>query len=350
MGIWLASLEDVKAAMDMAETARADALVARQIDAASRSIEALCHRRFYPELATRTFDWPNCQMGTSYRLWLDQHDLISVTTLTSAGTEIASTDYFLRPDHGPPYRRIELDLGDTTADTAIFGGGSTHQRAISVVGLWGYRDDSTPAGTLAAAVSTTSVTTVTVSDSSAVKTGHLLKVGSERVQVTARSMVTTGQTINGALTASKSDVSVLADDGTTIYVGEVILIDSERMLVVDIAGNTLTVRRAWDGSVLAAHSSGATVYAPRQCTVVRGVLGTTAATHLISAAITRWTPPADVEQLCIDEAIWRLQNTLSGMARMVGEGEGARMVNARTITLEREDVFRTHGRIRKAAI
>jgi hypothetical protein len=348
MGIWLASLEDVKSAMDMAETARADALVARQIDAASRSIETLCHRRFYPEIATKTFPWPGCQMGTSYRLWLDQHDLISVTEFLSADVEIEVGDYFLEPQaSGPPYRRIELDLAATTS---VLGGGSTHQRALSITGLWGYRDDSTPAGTLAAAVSTTSVTTVTVSDSSAVKTGHLLKVGSERMQVTARSMVTTGQTINGALTASKSDVSVLADDGTTIYVGETILIDSERMLVVDIAGNTLTVRRAWDGSVLAAHSSGATVYAPRQCTVVRGVLGTTAATHLISAAITRWTPPADVEQLCIDEAIWRLQNTLSGMARMVGEGEGARMVNARTITIEREDVFRTHGRIRKAAI
>jgi hypothetical protein len=346
MGILYASLEDVKSAMDMAETARADALVARQIDAASRSIEALCHRRFYPEIRTATFRWPDDQMGRSWRLWLDRNDLISVTTLESGGVEIDEDDYFLEPQSsGPPYTRIELDL----STSATFGGGDTHQRDISITGLFGYRDDAVPAGTLAEALDA-SETAVDVSDSSAVKTGHLIKVGSERMQVTARGMLTTGQTINGALTASKSDVSVLADDGTTLYVGETILIDSERMLVVDIAGNTLTVRRAWDGSVLAAHSSGATVYAPRTLTVVRGVLGTTAATHSTAAAITRWTPPPMVEQLCIDEAIWRLQNTLSGMARTVGEGEGARLVNARTITAAREDVYRAHGRIRKGVI
>jgi hypothetical protein len=343
---WYASLEDVKSAMDMAETARADALVARQIDAASRSIEALCHRVFYPEIRTAMFGWPNDQMGRSWRLWLDRNDLISVTTLTSGGETIASTDYFLEPQSsGPPYTRLELDL----SSSATYGGGATHQRDISITGLFGYRDDSTPAGALAEALDA-SETSVDVSDSSAVKTGHLIKVDSERMQVTARAMLTTGQTINGALTASKSDVSVLADDGTTLYVGENILIDSERMLVVDIAGNTLTVRRAWDGSTLAAHSSGATVYAPRRLTVVRGVLGTTAATHADAAALTRWVPPPMVEQLCIDEAIWRLQNTLSGMARTVGEGEGARLVNARTITSAREDVYRAHGRVRKGVI
>lgn len=343
------SLEDVKSAMDMAETARADALVTRQIDAASRSIDALLNRRdgLAPEIATRNFDWPTIQQGTAYRLWLDETPLISVTTLTSGGETISASDFFLEPQrYGPPYDRIEIDQ----SSSASFGGGDTWQRDITIVGTWGYHDDSTPAGELDGAIASTSATTVQVSDSSLIGTGHLIKVDSERMQVSARNMVTTTQTINGALTASKSDVSVLADDGTTIYVGETILIDSERMLVVDIAGNTLTVRRAWDGSVLAAHSSGATVFAPRQLTVTRGALGTTAATHLDEAAVTRWTPPVDVEQLCIDEAIWRLQNTLSGMARTIGSGEGERQVNARTITIERDQVFAAHGRIRKRVI
>jgi hypothetical protein len=349
MGIWYTSLEDVKSAMDMAETARADALVKRQIDAASRSIEALLNRRdgLAPRTATRYFNWPDDQMGQSWRLWLDETPLLAVTLISSGGETIASTDYFLEPQrYGPPYSRLEIDL----ASSASFGGGETHQRDITITGVWGYCEDETAAGALAAAVSSTSATTVQVSDSSEIGTGHLIKAGSEWMQVTARSMVTTGQTINGALTASKADVSVLADDGTTIQPGEVILIDAERMLVVDVAGNTLVVRRAWDGSTLAAHNSGATVYTPRQLTVERGALGSTAATHADGASLTRWTPPADIEQLCIDEAIWRLLNTQSGMARTVGEGEAARMVNARTIAIERESVFAAHGRARKRAI
>jgi hypothetical protein len=51
------------------------------------------------------------------------------------------------------------------------------------------------------------------------------------------------------------------------------------MLVVDRYTATVIVERQWSGSVLAAHSSGDTIYAYRTLTVQRGQLGTTAATH-----------------------------------------------------------------------
>lgn len=343
-----ASLEDATSAMDVKETARMDAQVMRQLIAASESIEALCHRHFYPIKATKYFGWPDVQSPTSYRLWLDANELLSVDTLSSGGVEIPSTDYYLEPQrYGPPYSHIEIDL----ASSAAFGGGATHQRDITVTGTWaGCPEVSTPAGALAEALDA-SETAVDVTDSAAIGVGHLIKIDSERMQVTAKSMLTTGQTINGALTASKSDVSVLADDGTAISVGETILIDSEQVTVDVVAGNTLTVRRAVNGSTLAAHSSGATVYAPRTLTVERGVLGTTAATHSTAAAITRHVPPAGVVQLCIDEAVWSLQNTSSGMARVIGSGDNARQVNASSIRAAREQVRIAYGRMaRKRAI
>src|SRR5690606_22447868 len=56
---WYTTRETVKAALDYKETARNDAQVDRAIESASRAVEGLLHRRFYPETATRYFDWPN---------------------------------------------------------------------------------------------------------------------------------------------------------------------------------------------------------------------------------------------------------------------------------------------------
>ena len=84
--------------------------------------------------------------------------------------------------------------------------------------------------------------------------------------------------VQSDMTAQQNNVTISAS-GSGFNVGEVILVDSERMLIVDIAGNYLTVKRAWDGSVLAIHSTGADIYTLRLLTVTRGALGTTAGTH-----------------------------------------------------------------------
>src|SRR5687768_3089573 len=115
--------------MDSKETARDNARVDRAIAAASRAIEGQTLRKFYPLTATRTFDWP-APYSRSWRLWLDENDLISVSALSSGGTTIAASDFFLRPDIGPPFTYVEIDL----ASSASFGGGSTHQRDISITG------------------------------------------------------------------------------------------------------------------------------------------------------------------------------------------------------------------------
>lgn len=308
---WYCTREDVQRALDVKEAARAARQVDRAIEAGAREIEGCMHRIFYPLTATRTFDWPSPNRSRSWRLWLNQHELASITTLVAGGVTIAASDYLLYPAGGPPYNRVEIDLDSSAA----FASGGTHQQAISIAGVYaGCRLDEADAGQLAEALDA-SETSVDVTDAAAVGVGDLLRVGSERMLVTGRTMLDSGQNLGGNLTASNANVTVPVSDGTAYHVDEVILVDSERMLIVDIAGNSLTVRRAWDGSVLAAHTAGADIYAPRTLTVERAAAGTTAAAHAGGAAVVRHVPPGPIVALNVGLALAQLLGEQSGYAR-----------------------------------
>lgn len=337
-----ATREEIKAELDVKETARANARIDRALADATEAVYGLCHRVFYPTVATRYFDWPNSQSGTSWRLWLDASEVISVTTLSSGGTTIAAADYFLEPNqYGPPYSHIEIDL----ASSASFGGGDTHQRDITITGLFGYKNDETTAGATAEALDASETgVDVDAATSAAVGVGSLLRIDSERVIVTGRSQLDTGQTLGGSLTNQNNVVTVAVQSGAAFAAGESILIDSERMLIEDIASNNLTVRRAWDGSTIAAHTAGAVIYAPRTLTVARGALGTTAATHSSAATVYRWDPPGPVRQLCVAEALTDLLQGRSGYARTAGSGESEREVSGRGLKDLRDRVYTSHGR------
>ncbi len=341
-----ATREDVMRALDSKTTARNASQVDRAIESASRDVEALCHRRFYPQIATRYFDFPGPQYARPWRLWLDDSELISVTSLSSGGVPINEADFFLEPNRsGPPYNRVEIDL----AGPATFGGGDTHQRDITLTGLFGYRNDETTVGALTAAVASANATSITVDGpaAAALGVGSVVRLGAERLLVTARTMADTGQNLAGDLTAQNSAVSVTVADGSGFAVDEVVLIESERMLIVDIAGNTLTVKRGWDGSVLAAHTAGADIYAPRTLTVRRGALGTTAAAHDSGAAVVRWDPPGPVRDLVLAEAVAQLDNERTGYARTRRTGDGGsseRAMDATALAALRDRVYASHGR------
>lgn len=315
MGVWYVTREEAKSAMDATETARNNDQIDRAIEAASRAVEGQTLRKFYPLLAIRTFDWPQ-PYAQAWRLWLDENDLIAVTVLSGGGTTIAPGDYLLRPGSGPPYTCIEI----IRTSGATFGGGSTPQGAISITGLWGYGNDEVAAGALAEDLDA-SETAVDITDSAAVGVGSILRVDSERMTVTHKNMLTTGQT--GTLTKDNAATTLAVSDGSLFFAGEVLLLDSERVLIEDIAGNNLVVKRAWDGSVIAAHT-GATIYARRRLTVVRGALGTTAATHTTATALVKHQPPGQIKALCLAEAINQVQQENSGYARVIGQGEYAR--------------------------
>lgn len=347
-GVWYVSREDVKRALDVAETARSNSQIDRAIEAASRSIDGdrpgdgFLRRRFYPQVDTRYFDWPTPDSPRSWRLWLDQHELISVTTLTSGGVTIAASDYLLRPYDGPPFTHVEIDL----ASSAAFTSGSTHQQAVAITGTFGHSANTAPAGALAEALDD-SETGVDITDSSLIGIGHLIKVDSERMIVTGKAMLDTGVNIHSSdsLSASVADVSITMSTTTGApAVDEVILVDSERMLVVDVAGSTLTVKRAWDGSVLAGHAGGADIYAPRTLTVERGALGTTAAAHSSSTAVTRHVVPGPVVELCLAEALNNYLQAGSGYARTIGSGDAEREAGGRGLRDIRNQAYTALGR------
>ncbi|MEV0115874.1 hypothetical protein AB0H77_21935 [Streptomyces sp. NPDC050844] len=345
MGVWYATREQVKSALDVQETARNNTQIDRALETGSRSIEALCHRRFYPQQDTRSWDWPNAQGAASWRLWLDDNELISLTSLTSGGTAIPLEHVLLEPNRsGPPFNRIELNIGTSAA----FGGGSTHQQDITGSGLFGYRNDETLLGsTLEALDAAETGVDVDSLTSAAVGVGSVLRIDSERMFVTGRTQLATGQTLGADLGALAKDVTVSVQSGAAFTVDEVILIEGERMRIIDIAANTLIVKRGWDGSVLAAHTAGAGIYAPRSLTVQRGALGTTAAASSIGAAVARWDPPGPVQTLAVAEAINTLVLETAGYSRVQRSGDGATSERARDLRgIEglRAQVYTAYGR------
>ncbi|MGH3585797.1 MAG: hypothetical protein ACRDQ0_05695 [Pseudonocardia sp.] len=335
----LCTREDVKRAVDIKLTARADDAVDRAIEAATGVVTGQLHRAFFPWTGTRYFDWP--RRSRAWILRLDQHEVVSVSTLTAGGVTIPSTDYFLEPNgSGPPYTRIEVDISSASA----FATGDTTQRAIAVTGVFcGVPADTSPAGALDGAINST-VTSLTVTDSSAIGVGDVLLIDSERLLVAGRSMADTGVTAS-ALTASNSDVAITASASSGApTAGEVILVDSERMLVVDAIGTALTVKRAWDGSVLAAHDAATAVYASRALTVQRGLLGTTAASHSDAAAVARHVVPGLVRQYAVAEAISQGLQEGAGWARQAGSGDNEREVLQRGLGVLRDQAYTAYGR------
>ncbi|MFI9079122.1 hypothetical protein ACIGW8_22075 [Streptomyces sioyaensis] len=343
MTIWYATREDVKQALDAKETARNNAQVDRAVSAASRSVDGLCHRTFYPQQATRAWDWPASPGRRPWRLWLDANELISLDSLTSGGRAIDMGDVLLEPNaYGPPFNRIELSIGSNAA----FGGGPTPQRDIVVTGLFGYRDDTTTVGTHTGLNTTATTLTVDAAASAALGVGSLIRLDDERLTVTGRSMTDTGQTLTAALDQQMKTVAVPVTDGTEFAETESILIDAERMRIEEIAGDTLIVRRAWDGSPNAAHNAGATVYAARSLWVERGVVGSTAAAHTAGGSVLRWNPPPLIRQLAIAEAVRAIAFESAGGARAVRAGGSGQESKPDLGALQslRDSVYDEHGR------
>lgn len=340
--------EILKRALDIEETARNNRNIDRCIQSSARRVEGLCHRIFYPRLETKYFDWPNNQGALPWRLWLDDTELISVSSLSSGGTVISSSDYYLESNRtGPPYNRLEINTGTSSAYSA----GSTPQRAVSITGLWGHSNDEDILGVTSEVLDSSETgVDIDAASSAEVGVGDILRIDSERMLVTNRQQLSTGQTLAGTgLTANKSDVLVTVASGAAFAVDEIIKVDAESLLIVDITGNSLTVIRAYDGTVMATHSVGVTIYAPRTLVVKRGVYGTTAASHLTGATINMWHPPGGVRQLNTAEAIHELMQEQTGWFRTMSASSNFGGTARRAATIEalidlRDQVYREYGR------
>lgn len=354
MANWWVSRNAVKRAGNI-NGADQNARVDRIIEAMSRRIERE-HRRFYiPRTETRLYRWPPPQSSRSYILWLDE-DLISVTTLQtkaqdSSPTTIPSSDFFTEPNNtGPPHNRIEIDQ----SSTASFEAGDTSQRSISVLGSWGYGNDTRLAGTVASGLdSDTTATSFVASDGSLVDVGDTLLVESEQIFVSevANAQVGSEQVdMAGNIDALPSTVAITVDSGSNFFASEMILIDSERMFIDSISGNVLTVVRAYDASVIASHNNNTAVHAFRTFTIERGVNGTTAATHADATSISVYEPPFDIVELCIAETLAAYHQEASGWGRSVGAGEGATELSGRSLADLRTRLRKSYQPTRTATV
>jgi hypothetical protein len=342
----------VMSALDIKLTARSANAVDRAIETAADNIDGQLGRAFFPEDRTARFDWPEPRGGMPWRVWLRRNELADVTTkvpvVTSGGIVIpANTILWYPPNQGPPYTRMELDRSSSSA----FGQGPTPQMDIAINGTFGFWTRTNPAGALAVAMTDTTTGLATVTNSTAVGVGDILIVGSERLLVTDKAMVSTAQTQQGAGagTSNAADVALTVTDGTKYFAGEVLLLNSERMLITDIAGNVLTVKRGWDGTVLATHS-GATIFTPRNLTVTRGALGTTAATHLINSACLISQVPTIIRDLSIGEASVQGEMEIGGYAGSQGQGGGTTTDIGEGLADKWEEAKTRYGRQMRSAV
>lgn len=338
MGTWYTTRETVKSALDSNDNGlSSDAQVDRAIEAASRSVDKLCHRVFYPRADTRYFDWPNVQHASPWRLWLDQDEIVSVDTLVAGAVTIPTGNFFLESaNRGAPYRRVEINVGTSSA---FAPGPQTWQRAISITGVFGWPESLAALTTLTANIGTTTATTCAVADSSTVGVGDHIKVDTEYLRVTNKTWTSTGVTLAADLTDKKNAQSVTLS--APVNAGETILLNAEQMFVFAVSGNVAQVVRGFGGTTNAAHTGSVAVYAPRTLTVTRGNHGSVAATHTSASAVSVAQYPGPVVALTVAYAIDQIEQERSAYARTVGSNENIR--SATGSALQRlEDVVRSN--------
>jgi hypothetical protein len=188
-----------------------DSIMSVMLEGISRWIDDQTHRTFYPRIETRLFDYPDDEI-----LFLDD-DLLSLTTLTNGdSTVITSVQYVLYPKNAYPKQWVKI-LPSTSLTWQPTDDGDA-ESAISVLGWWGVHNNYTQrawsiAGTLGAAMTDTTTTSLTMT------AGH------------------------------------------TVVKDEVYKIDNEVINVSNVSTNTVTlVARGDNGSTAATHLNGAAVY------------------------------------------------------------------------------------------
>jgi len=320
-------------ALDITPAAYTAPQIDRKLTAAADAVDGICQRKFYPTDATYTFDWPNYQYAYPWRLWLDQFEMAAQPTLVVSGTYlpvpvvIPVGSYFMAPiNDGPPYTSLELRRDMNSS----FGNNTTPQNDIGITGSFGYWMQTTPAGSLSASIATTAQGTAQVSAGALAGpgVGDVMIVDSERMLITNSSYISTGITpSSGGTTNLASDNTLAVPDGTQFNPGEILLIDSEYMLLQNVFANNLLVKRAWGGTVLSTHS-GSPIWANRLLSVTRGILGTTATTHLVNAPIVINQVPGLIKDCAIATAVVGLTNEPAAYAILVpsyGSQTGASM-------------------------
>lgn len=224
-------------------------VVLRILESVSRTMDqAVGWRSWGPRTQTRLYDIDERTQLVPGVVPLDDW-LINATGVTAYSdtsrtssqtlTEGIAGDYLLEPYNDSPKHTLKL----TEITTTSLGGG---QQTLTIAGTWGWQNVTAARTTLSGAVSSTTATSITVTDTSAIAPGSTL------------------------------------------------VVDSEQLYVSAVSGSSLTV--------------------------VRGVNGTTAATHPNGAEVRASQYPADVVQVCLEIARNRWKERDAGTGQTIGAG------------------------------
>lgn len=277
-------------------------------------------RVFHPtENVTAVYDWPAVDLSHPDRLWFNGVDFIRVDTVTAGGVTIPPTDYVLEPANwGPPYTWLQIKDASTVGSLSNNG---ERWQTITVTGTTGYTETTVTAGVINNVLTDDQTVTGLDVDIS-VGVGSLLKLGDEWVTVKDRYWSKTTDTLAADVDKSTASDQITISSVGEYCPGETIRIDAEKMLVesYDAESGIMTVRRAFHGSTLAAHTAGVEIETQGTYKLERGQLGTTAVAHAGDTPVKVWQPPALIRELCIAEAITTVQQGAVGYRPSEGGG------------------------------
>jgi hypothetical protein len=178
-----------------------DAVIDTLIEIVSRFVDGYTQRRFYPSIETHEYDIPMVDFTDRDVIYLDD-DLLSLTTFTN-GDLTAVTDYILKPANSTPYYAVKLR--DTASGGWETNTAGSHEQVLSILGIWGYHTKYSgawvQAGTLGAAIASTSTLSATMTAGHGLITGQLWKIDDEYLQ--------------GSVAANTLTLNVRGDNGST---------------------------------------------------------------------------------------------------------------------------------------
>lgn len=189
-----------------------DAMIESIIERASRRLDDLTLRTFYPHVESHNFDVPEDEC-----LWFSD-DLLEVITLTNGdATTIAAADYVFKPANESP--KYCLLIRDTSTVLFTTNSSNSGQQVIALNAIWGYHNNYSKRGWIA---------------------GSQLDEGSN-------------------ITAAVTNFTV--DSGTPFKTNQLVRVDNEILLVNYVSSNEIYVtERGYNGSTAAVHLDNAPVY------------------------------------------------------------------------------------------
>lgn len=236
---------------------RDDGVIERLIVSASRRIDDMCNRRFYPRIETKSYDVPNGRA-----LWLED-DLLEVITLTNGDDNtIASTEYIFNPKN--EYPKYAIILTEATSTLWEEDSSFNTEQVIDLLAYWGYHDRYSleawgTAGTLGAAwnSATTLTATLTAGHTLDANGGQIIKIDNELFNTSNAE----GTTLAVLARGDNGSTAATHDNASTIYVWQ--NMDDINQLALEITNMMYKSRFGENVETVSTLTSAGVVVTPR---------------------------------------------------------------------------------------